>query len=93
MRFRFVGIESEIGGYPLFDRYGQEVELPEGMEAEAAAALLLPEEQFLEIFDGIDTESYLMVACHDDAPAEFQRCKRAANIAVAEFRQKTKGGR
>lgn len=93
MKFRFVGIESEIGGFPRFDRYGQEVELPEGMEAEAAAALLLPEDQFLEIFEGVDVEPYQMVACHDDAPPEFKAAKHQANIAVAEFKQKTKGGR
>ena len=93
MRFRFVGIEAEISGVARMDRFGQVVELPEGMEPEAAAALLLPEEQFLEIFEDVDVEPYQMVASHDDAPAEFQRCKRAANIAVAEFKQKTKGGR
>jgi len=93
MRYRFVGIEAEISGVARMDRYGQEVELEDGMEAEAAAALLLPEEQFLEIFEAVDVEPYQMVACHDDAPAEFQSAKHQASIAVAEFKQKTKGGR
>lgn len=93
MKYRFVGIESEISGFASMDRYGQVVELPDGMEAEAAAALLLPEDEFNEIFEAVDVEPYQMVACHDDAPEEFQAAKRQAAIAVAEFRVKTKGGR
>jgi hypothetical protein len=91
--YRFVGIEAEITGHAKLDRFGQEVELPEGMEATAAAALLLPAELFNRIFEGVDVEAYQMVAGHDDAPAEFQTAKRQAVIAVAEFRQEVKGGR
>lgn len=92
MKFRFVGIEAEIMGVARMDRFGQEVELPDGMEAEAAAALLLPKSQFDEIFDGVDVEAYQMVGGHDDAPAEFQAAKRQAAIAVADFRNQMKEG-
>ncbi|MEN6533793.1 MAG: hypothetical protein ABFD89_09040 [Bryobacteraceae bacterium] len=93
MRYRFVGIEAEISGVARMDRYGQVVELPAGMEAEAAAALLLPEDEFNEIFESVDVEQYQMVAGHDGAPLKFQECKRAANEAVARFRSKIKGGK
>lgn len=87
MTFRFVGIEAEIMGHARMDRFGQVVELPDGMEATAAAALLLPAEQFDEIFDGVDVEAYQMPASHDDAPEEFKAAKRQAAIAVAEYRK------
>jgi hypothetical protein len=90
--YRFVGIEAEITGHAKLDRFGQTVELPDGMDAEAAAALLLPADEFAAIFDGIDVEAYQMVAGHDSAPAEFQAAKREAAIAVNEFRTKTKEG-
>jgi hypothetical protein len=62
------------------------------MDAEAAAALLLPVDEFAAIVDGSDVEAYQMVAGHDSAPAEFQAAKREAAIAVTEFRTKTKEG-
>lgn len=92
MKYRFCGIEAEIMGVARLDRFGQEVELPDGMEATAAAALLLPKLQFDEIFDGVDVEAYQMVAGHDSAPAEFQAAKRQAVIAAAEFRNQMKEG-
>lgn len=93
MRYRFVGIEAEIGGHASMDRFGQHVELPDGMDAEAAAALLLTDEEFDAIFEGVDVEPYQMVASHDGAPKEFLEARRLAWAAVAEFRAKTKGGR
>jgi hypothetical protein len=90
--YRFVGIEAEITGHAKLDRFGQIVELPDCMAAEAAAALLLLADEFAEIFGGTDVEAYQMVAGHDSAPAEFQAAKREAAIAVNEFRTKTKEG-
>ena len=92
MKYRFCGIEAEIMGVARLDRFGQEVELPDGMDATAAAALLLPKPQFDEIFEGVDVEAYQMVAGHDSAPAEFQTAKRQAVIAVAEFRNQNREG-
>lgn len=90
--YRFIGIEAEIMGHAKLDRFGQEVALPDDMEAEAAAALLLPQETFDGIFDGVDVAAYQMVASHDTAPAEFQAAKFEAAKAVAQFKAETKGG-
>ena len=91
-QYKFVGIEAEIVGHCRLDRFGQEIQLPDGMEPEAAAALLLPAEDFDEIFAGVDVASYAMPASHDSAPKEFQQAKREAAKAIAAFRNQTKGG-
>lgn len=90
-QFKFVGIEAEIVGVARMDRFGQVVDLPDGMDAEAAAALLLPAAEFDDIFEGVDVAPYAMTASHDSAPADFQAAKTAAAIAVAANRSTTKG--
>jgi hypothetical protein len=88
-QFRFIGIESEISGHARMDRFGQLVTLPEGMDAEAAAACCIPAEEYGAIFEGIDVEPFAMVAAHDAAPKEFQERKRQAAAALNEFRKST----
>ncbi len=93
MRYKFIGIEAEIVGVARMDRFGQTVDLPDGMEAEAAAALCVPEEKFNEIFKDFDVAPYEMVASHADATKDFHERKRAAAAALAADSKKTKGGR
>jgi len=88
-KYRFVGIEAEIVGVVRLDRFGQIAEIPDGMEREAAAALCIPAETFDGIFVAGDAETYAMPASHADAPKDFKARKRAAAIAVIEFRQQT----
>jgi hypothetical protein len=92
MKVCFIGIEAEIDGYERMDRFGQVVTLPDGMEAEAAAACCLPAEQFAELFAGVDVDVYAMPASHDTADETFLLRKRAANVALAEFREQTRHG-
>ena len=88
-QFRFIGIEAEISGHARMDRFGQLVTLPDGMDAEAAAACCIPAAEFDEIFESVDFEPFSMPASHDGAPKEFQECKRRAAAALGEFRKST----
>lgn len=72
MKYRFAGHEAEIAGVARMDRFGQVVELPAGMEAEAAAALLVPEEKFLGFgFTEDELARYQMPGSHAGAAPEF----------------------
>ena len=87
MTFKFIGIEADISGHAVFDRFGQAATLPDGMEQEAAAACCLPAEQFDALFTADEVDRYAMPAAHDGADSDFLERKRKAAAALAEFRK------
>jgi hypothetical protein len=91
----FVGTHSYVGTIEL-SRFGQRVELPDGVARTAIAGgcALLPAEEFETIgFTAEEVERHPYPGDWESAPAELIAKRCAAHAAVARIREEIQRGR
>ncbi len=92
--YRFVGDCADVYNPPYnFRRFGQKAEMDDALAAKCvrAGVQLIPEAEFDAIgFADDELAKYPSAVSHMKAPADFQRRKKTALIALHDFRTSLK---
>ena len=89
-QYVFVGLECEIGDIARLDRFGQSIELADGMAANVAKGngAIIPAEDFGAIgFTADELKLYAMPVTRQNAPDETRAKFLAAAVAFHRYRE------
>lgn len=87
-KWRFLGSSSSIEGLVALNEFGQQIELPQDLDASALKVCCIPQKDFDGLgFTPEELNAYRYPGTHDSAPEEFKRKKLQALLILHKLRE------